>query len=149
MSYMSLFEKSARNSVAISVLNKLRHWLQGRQPAGLSDEEKNVMEEALEILESPQFEQMVIHSFQGLDNGLNSSVLPISIALKATIRQIEDVDQNVTASLQKLLSSDALPESEIDRNKIVDFLNQAIQVISDSNLNTGSNSFAMSHSRGL
>jgi hypothetical protein len=148
MSYMSLFEKSARNSVAISVLNKLRHWLQGRQPEGLSYEEKNVMEEALEILESPQFEQMVIRSFQGLDSGLNSSVLPISIAL-ATIRQIGDADRNVTASLQKLLSSDTLPESKIDRDKIIDFLNQAIQEISDSNLNTGSNSFAMSHSRGL
>jgi hypothetical protein len=147
---MSLFEKSARNSVAISVLNKMRHWLQGRQPAGLSTEEKTVMKEALEILDAPQFENMVVRSFQGLDSGLNSSVLPISIALKVAIRQVQNgEEQSIAVSLRDLLSLNNLPESKLERDAVIDCLNQAIQVISDSNLNISSNPLTKSYSRGL
>jgi hypothetical protein len=147
MSYMSLFEKSARNSVAISVLNKLRHWLQGRQPEGLSYEEKNVMEEALKILESPQFEQMVIRSFQGLGDNLDSSVLPIAIAITSSVKQMNDTKS--VESLKNLIESNTLPEIQKDKDEIISFLNQAIQVIGNSNLQMGSSSFVNSYSKGL
>jgi hypothetical protein len=147
MSYMSLFEKSARNSVAISVLNKMRHWLQGRQPEGLSCEEKNVIEEALEILESPQFEQMVIRSFQGLGDNLDSSVLPIAIAITSSVKQMNDT-RNVE-SLKNLIKSNTLPEVQKDKDEIISFLNQAIQFIGNSNLQMGSSSFVNSYSKGL
>jgi hypothetical protein len=147
MSYMSLFEKSARNSVAISVLNKMRHWLQGRQPEGLSCEEKNVMEEALKILESPQFEQMVIRSFQGLGDNLDSSVLPIAIAITSSVKQMNDTKS--VESLKNLIESNTLPEIQKDKDEIISFLNQAIQVIGNSNLQMGSSSFVNSYSKGL
>lgn len=57
MSYMNLHERTARSSVAITVLNNLRHWLQGRQGADLSDAEKQVILEAFDIIESQSFEQ--------------------------------------------------------------------------------------------
>jgi hypothetical protein len=147
MSYMSLFEKSARNSVAISVLNKMRHWLQGRQPEGLSCEEKNVMEEALKILESPQFEQMVIRSFQGLGDNLDSSVLPIAIAITSSVKQMNDTKS--VENLKNLIESNTLPEIQKDKDEIISFLNQAIQVIGNSNLQMGSSSFVNSYSKGL
>ena len=147
MSYMSLFEKSARNSVAISVLNKMRHWLQGRQPNGLSSEEKKVMEEALEILESPQFELMVIRSFQGLGDDLDSSVLPIAIAITSSAKQMNDT-KNVE-SLKVIIRSNTPPKIQEEKDEVIGFLNQAIQVIGDANLQMGSSSFVSSHSKGL
>jgi hypothetical protein len=147
MSYMSLFEKSARNSVAISVLNKLRHWLQGRQPSGLLDKEKNVMEEALKVFESPQFEQMVIRSFQGLGDNLDSSVLPIAIAIDSSVKQMNDT-KNIE-SLKNLIKSNTLPEVQEEKDEIINFLNQTIQFIGNSNLQMGSNSFVNSYSKGL
>jgi hypothetical protein len=150
MSFMSLFEQSARNSVAISILNKMRHWLQGRQPEGLSGDEKKVVAEALEIIDSPQFEKIVIRSFQGLDSGLSSSVLPISVALQTVRNQLQSPD-GITVSMNSIVSSNSPPESEVEKQKVIDFLNQAIEVISNSNLrvSAASNPLIKSYSKGL
>jgi hypothetical protein len=148
MSYMSLFERSARNSVAISLLNKMRHWLQGRVPEGLSDDERAVLKEALEVLNSPQFENIVIRNLQSVSSGLSSSILPISIALKVAISQTED-SQKITNSLGTLLSSSEAMASENVTAEVISVLNYAIQAVSDSNLRSSANPLIKSYSKGL
>ena len=144
MSYMSLLEKSARNTAAASLLNKMRHWLQGRQKDGLSSDERGVLLESLDVLESRQLDQMIIHSFRGIENPLNVSVLSISIALRNASEQ-EDCQ---LSKLKQLLESNQLPEDQSERENYINLLNQAIQVIGDSEIGLNSHSHKMPY-KGL
>jgi septum formation inhibitor-activating ATPase MinD len=144
MSYMSLFEQSARNSAAISLLNKMRHCFQDRQTDALSHEEKQAVIDALDILESNQLEQVVIHSFQGFGSGLRSSVLPLSMALFTASKG----DTDLTSKLRMLLSFDTHQEQG-EKEAIIKWLGQAIQVIGDSQPVATQNHFLRTHSKGL
>jgi hypothetical protein len=138
---MSLLEKSARNTVAASLLNKMRHWLQGRQPDGLSSDERQVLSESLGILESKQFDQMIIHSFRGIENPLNASVLSVSMALRNASEQGD-------CSLKKLLDSNQLPEDQAERDNYINLLSRAIQAIGDFEVGLNSRSQKMPY-KGL
>lgn len=116
MSFMSLFEKSVRSSAAISVLNKRRHALQGRSNSDLSSEELSVLREALENIESPHLDRMVVHNFQGLDTGLSSSVGPISVALSTAAEQR---DMGI-AELKELLLKESYSEIDPDKKRVVE-----------------------------
>ena len=146
MSYMSLLEKSARNTAAASLLNKMRHWLQGRQADGLSSDERQVLLESLDLLESKQFVQMIIHSFRGIENPLNASVLSISMALHNANGQDEDGCQR--SHLKQLLDSNQLPEDQATRENCINLLNQAIQAIGDFEIGVNSHSHKMPY-KGL
>ena len=126
MSYISLLEKSARNTLAASLINKMRHWLQGRQPDGLSSDERRVLLKSLDILKYKQFDQMIIHSFRGIDNPLDASVLSVSMALSAACKS-----ENLS-SLNQLLDSNQLPEDKAERDNYINLLNQAIQSIGEN-----------------
>jgi hypothetical protein len=126
LSYISLLEKSARNTLAASLINKMRHWLQGRQPDGLSSDERRVLLKSLDILKYKQFDQMIIHSFRGIDNPLDASVLSVSMALSAACKS-----ENLS-SLNQLLDSNQLPEDKAERDNYINLLNQAIQSIGEN-----------------
>ena len=104
----------------------MRHWLQGRQPDGLSSDERRVLLKSLDILKYKQFDQMIIHSFRGIDNPLDASVLSVSMALSAACKS-----ENLS-SLNQLLDSNQLPEDKAERDNYINLLNQAIQSIGEN-----------------
>lgn len=140
MSEMSYFEKTVRNTVAVSILNKTRHWMQGRPKSELSIEEKSVLKEALDILDKKQFNKMIVHSFRGIDDGLNSSVLSISDSFESTQYKNKDTIKNhLQASLESQFQLD-----QSQKDEIIDFLGKAIQSISDVTTSYESNPIMMS-----
>jgi hypothetical protein len=124
------FEQLAKESLAVSLLNKMRHWLQGRNQDELSISEHQVLEKVFEIIEFRRFEEMVVNSFQSTGFELSSSIVPISLAIYA----ITGDDSGKIAMLKKLLLITRLPDNESDKKSAIEFLNQAIQIIGEGSL---------------
>lgn len=146
MSYMSLLEKYARNTTAASLLNKMRHWLQERQVEGLSDEERQILIKSLDMVESKKFDQMVIYSLRGINSPLRASILPISCAFNIASKQLTKNSQ--LQKLRELLNSNQLPKEKGERESFIKLLDQAIQIISNSDM-APSPQFEKIHSKGL
>jgi len=82
MSSMSLLETNARYSVAISILNSFRHWLQGREEADFNDEDKEIFLESVDMNQSDKLSpKMILYSFQGFSNSEHSAAIELSEAL--------------------------------------------------------------------
>ncbi len=96
------------------------------------------------ILESRQFDQVIIHSFRGIENPLNASVLSISMALRNASRQ----ENYQLSNLKKLLDSNQLPEDQAEREGYINLLNQAIQAIGDFGIGLNSHFDKIPH-KGL
>jgi hypothetical protein len=134
MSYMSMFDQSTRNYTAISILNKLRHWLQGRGDNGLKESERHVLCEALEIVTSERFDKMVIHSLQSAGDNNSSSVLAISSALHKVLTS-KDNNMSLSDMLQleypmsNIVNSNVLSETPATITKCITLLNEMIEVI--------------------
>ena len=132
MSHMSLLETHARYSVAISILNKLRHWLIGRNGAPLGEEDKNILLESLEMSESQNLsDKMVLYSFHGFGSHQDAAAIELSDAITNVLEQ---VDQNKRRTyldaLRKALESediDALDPAETAL--AIEFVTQAMYVI--------------------
>jgi hypothetical protein len=113
MSYMTLFERSARNATAISLLNKTRHLLIGRDEEVLSDEEIDTLRSAINWINSPNLSQMVIHSFQGFEESRHSFALEIYEALNAAIEGTNsNALKTALPNLTSFLDKKQLEESE-------------------------------------
>ena len=86
MSYTSLFEEAARNTAAITLLNKYRHVLQGRSGIVLNPNEKKTIIEALTINEPKNLSKAIIYSLQGSGNDLSGSIPSIGRAIKKALQ---------------------------------------------------------------
>jgi len=142
---MSRFEKSARNSVAASILNKMRHWLQGREPGGLSDEERAVMEKALQLIATPSFSETVLHSFRGGVGGLSFATLAISNALYAAAQG----DTEILRTLERALAVNTASEGNLPHEAMIELLNRAIGATSHLDPISGHGSQHLMVSKGL
>lgn len=134
MSHMSLLEKTARNASAVSLLNKARHWLQQREEH-LTEEEKSILIEALEMNESKHYDKMVIYSFQGFGQGVKSTALQISSALNVSASAGNEIDgKNALNNMKKILTNGKNP-GELNgdiRDKGIVLLEGAMKQISGS-----------------
>jgi hypothetical protein len=132
MSHMSLLETHARYSVAISILNGLRHWLIGREGAALADEDKRVLLESLEMSESQNLsDKMVLYSFHGLGSHYQAAAIELSDAISKVLEQL-DADQRdrYLGALKNVLeSNDAHAIQNPDSELATKFVTRAMYVI--------------------
>jgi hypothetical protein len=129
---MSLLETHARYSVAISILNKLRHWLIGRDGADLGEEDKNILQESLEMSESQNLsDKMVLYSFHGFGSHQDAAAIELSDAITNVLEQVDQDKRRIYLdTLKKALESeniDALDPAEI--TLAIEFVTQAMYVI--------------------
>ena len=90
MSHMSLLETHARYSVAISILNRLRHCLIGRENA-VSKEDKDILLESLEITESEDLShKMILYSFHGFGSHRHAAAIELSDGVKKALEGTHD-----------------------------------------------------------
>lgn len=132
MSHMSLLQAHARYSVAISVLNRLRHWLIGRKSAGLREEDKDILMESLEISESKNLsEKMVLYSFQAFGSHEHSAALELSDALNKAVDLIgEDKRASALDAFKKALNSESLESLEqAEKEMAIELVTKTMYVI--------------------
>lgn len=148
MSYMSLFEKSAKNTAAISILNKVRHWLQGRKNSELRQEEKAAFLEASQHSKENRFENLVIYSLQGLGDDLLASAPQINAALTTAAREFRP-DDGLYDETIKAVSSAQVPSNEAKKRRMIEYLEFAVSAISNSGEEFAKPNPFSARSRGL
>lgn len=132
MSHTSLLQSHARYSVAISVLNRLRHWLIGRKGASLRKEDQDILMESLEISESKSLsEKMVLYSFQAFGSHENSAALELSDALNKALEVIgSDRAAAASNSFRKALeSSDLESLDRAEKELAIELVTKTMYVI--------------------
>lgn len=146
MSSMSFFEQSARNSAAMSILNKKRHFLQGRPGSSMTSEELDVLKEAITSIEKPNFEYMVVNNFQGVNIGLHSAITSVSVALRTAAEQ----SGIQVKELSKLLLDDEYLAQQPDKKSLAEkILSDAIQASSSFETSIENFENLDSYSKGL
>ncbi|MDQ5826817.1 MAG: hypothetical protein M3441_21790 [Chloroflexota bacterium] len=132
MSHKSSLQAHARYSVAISVLNRLRHWLIGREGAGLRKDDQDILLESLELSESRNLsEKMVLYSFQAFGNHEHSAALELSDALNKAL-EIIGGDRGVAASeaFKKALESGELESlDQAEKESAVELVTKTMYVL--------------------
>jgi hypothetical protein len=116
MSHMSILETQARYSVAISILNRLRHCLIGREDV-VRKEDRDILLESLEITESQDLsDKMVLYSFHGFGSHRHAAAIELSDGVKKVLENTDDKRRvDYLNALKKALESDdcrALGEKE-------------------------------------
>ena len=107
MSYTSLFEEAARNTAAITLLNKYRHVLQGRSGITLNPNEKKTIIEALTINEPKNLSKAIIYSLQGSGNDLSGSIPSIGRAIEKALELSQN--QNLPELIRDSTNGTKLP----------------------------------------
>jgi hypothetical protein len=139
MSHMSLLETHARYSIAISILNSLRHWLIGREGGSLRKEDRDIFLESLEISESPTLsDKMVLYSFHGFGSHQHSAAIELSEAINKVLEQFdESVRGAYLDALRRALEVEAPGDlNETEKGQAIAFVTRAMYVI-DSQEDTG------------
>ena len=129
MSYTSLFEEAARNTAAISLLNKFRHVLQGRNGITLDTKEKNAIKEALTINEPRHLNLAIIYSLQGGGNELKGSVPSLGRAIeKALEKNASDKKQLFELINDSIAGNIPSPEQKA---KTISFIETVMEIIGE------------------
>ncbi len=135
MSYMNLLETNARYSVAISILNSFRHWLEDREGTDFSEEDKEIFLESVDMNQEEKLSpKMILYSFQGFSNNEHSAAIELSDALsKALKKTCEDEKQEeCLESLKNILKSeDKSSIDPTDKDSIMKLVLNTMQIISD------------------
>jgi hypothetical protein len=142
MSHMSLLETHARYSVAISILNKLRHWLIRRDGAVLGEEDKSILLESLEMSESQNLsDKMVLYSFHGFGSHHVAAAIELSEAITNVLEQVDQEKRGAyLEALKEAIESDDIEALDPDETTLaIEFVTQAMYVI-DSKEETGTSS---------
>ena len=115
MSHMSLLETNARYSVAISILNRLRHCLIGREDV-VRKEDRDILLESLEITESEDLsDKMVLYSFHGFGSHRHAAAIELSDGVKKVLENTADKRGDYLNALKKAIASEdcrALADNE-------------------------------------
>lgn len=132
MSHKSLLETHARYSVAISILNSVRHWLIGREGASLRQEDRDVLLESLDISESPTLsDKMVLYSFHGFGSHQHSAAIELSEAVNKVLEQFDEaVRGEYSGALRKALEAESIGDlGGAERDLAVEFVTRAMYII--------------------
>lgn len=115
MSHMSLLETHARYSVAISILNRLRHCLIGREDV-VRKEDRDILLESLEITESEDLsDKMILYSFHGFGSHRHAAAIELSDGVKKVLEDADDKRVDYLKAFKKAIESEdcrALGENE-------------------------------------
>lgn len=105
---MNVTETNARFSVAISLLNNLRHWLIDREGAKLKKDEINIFLESIEMNKADKLSSnMILYSFQGFGDEEHSAAIELCDALAKTANKFsESGKETAVDQLIKLLRSE-------------------------------------------
>lgn len=132
MSHMSLLEANARYSIAISILNKVRHWLLGREGAFIEDDDKKTFLESLDINQNPVLsDKMILYSLQGFGNYEQSAAIELSEAIAGALKTVDLArKEEYIESLKKVLeSSDANSLDAVEKSCAMELVTTAMHVI--------------------
>ena len=135
MSYMSLIEKRAKCSISISLLNKVRHWFQGRESISLTEKDREIIRESLDFDKKEQFSKAILYSLQAYGDKHRSVAFQIGNVFNAALNLISDDEieqKKYIDSLKVSLGNDKL--TDIDNTHIIngiELLTKAIHVIGE------------------
>ncbi len=133
MSYMSLFEKKAKFSIAISILNKTRHWLQERPNTNLTDKDRDILTESLDLDTKEQFAKAVLYSLQGYRDKQKSVVVQLESAINSALElksKNPEEKEVYSKSLRKAFSTtDCKDLGDDTKQHATDLLTKAIHII--------------------
>jgi hypothetical protein len=140
---MSLLEAHARYSVAISILNRLRHWLIGREEA-VRKEDKAILLESLEISESEDLsDKMVLYSFHGFGSHQHAAAIEISDGVQKVLEENAAKRRDYLHALKKALEfADIRALDEGEKSLATELVTKAMYVI-DSQEDVSSQSIFM------
>ena len=131
MSHMSLLETHARYSVAISILNRLRHALIGRADA-VRKEDKEILLESLEITESEKLSgKMVLYSFHGFGSHRHAAAIELSDGVQTVLEGFADKRAEYLDALRKAIEFD-VQELEEDKKSLATELVKRVMYVIDS-----------------
>jgi hypothetical protein len=140
MSHMSLLETHARYSVAISILNRLRHWLIGREDA-VKQEDKETLLESLEISESENLsDKMVLYSFHGIGSHKHAAALELSDGIKKVLEENTRNRREYLGALKKAIESEDIRDLTEDEKSLATELVTKTMFIIDSQEDAGNQS---------
>lgn len=130
MSHMSQLEAHARYSVAISILNRLRHWLIGREEA-VRKEDKDIFLESLEISESEDLsDKMVLYSFHGFGSHQHAAAIEISDGVQKVLEENADKGRDYLHAVKKALElADIGDLDEGEKSLATELVTKAMYVI--------------------
>ncbi|MCG6552047.1 MAG: hypothetical protein L7F77_06945 [Candidatus Magnetominusculus sp. LBB02] len=117
---MSLIESGARNTVAMSALNKLRHKLQNREGVNMTSADYTLINKSIEICQSDRLtKDMIIYSFYSVGNITESSALELSDAIETAHNnlRVDNSDADFINSLKKVIDCLQLNEPITDGDK--------------------------------
>lgn len=140
MSHLNLFEMRARYSIAISILNKVRHWLIGRITTPIA-KEKEILRESLdfELEWEKKIPQAILYNFQSYNNKQQAAAIHISEALTEASAEISEESGRETLEIYNSLLRviDAAEIADIDKKDSAISLNlikRAMHIIGSSDL---------------
>jgi len=141
MSYMTKLEKHARQSVAMSVLNGMRHWLMGREESTFTDNQRAILRDALEFSEGASASgKMLFYSFRGIGRDKR----PASVQLYRALERASNINQaEADRSMQSIKHALEVSEnSRIDKESLdaaLDLIEKAMHLISSESKGSSKN----------
>jgi hypothetical protein len=126
--------------VAISILNRLRHWLIGREDA-VREEDKEILLESLEISESENLsDKMLLYSFHGFGSHKHAAALELSDGIKKVIEETTRNRRDYLEALKKAIESQDIRDlNEDDKSLVTELVTKAMFII-DSQEDAGNQS---------
>lgn len=135
MSHLNLFEMRTRYSIAVSILNKFRHWLLGRIDEQIS-KEKEIINESLVLGDKEKFLDSVLYSLHGYGNKERAAAVQISEVIDSALEFISPESEKkaeVFDSLKRTLKEDnAKNIRETDRKNSLNLITKSIHIIGSS-----------------
>lgn len=135
MSYMSLIEKRAKCSISISILNKVRHWFQGRESIILTNKDREIIRESLDFDKKEQLSKAILYSLQAYGDKHRSVAFQIGNVFNAVLNVISDDEieqKKYINSLKVALEKDNLTDiDDTDIKNGIELLTKAIHVIGE------------------
>ncbi len=134
MSQMSLVEKRARQTFAISLLNRLRHGLQqDRETANLLEKDISILKQSIEFNNVNEAEKLkvselaTLYNLQGGKDKERSASLSIAQIIHHELKK--DEGENLLKTLQLFVRNpDAIRDSEEDKKYLISFFKRAINL---------------------
>jgi hypothetical protein len=132
MSYLSLFEMRARYSIAISILNDVRHWLLGRSESDIS-KEIEILKEALDLEDKEKSTEWIMYRLQGYTDKKKAATAQISEVFQSALERFpHETDQRkqVMDSLRSTLNSKSISDiDKDDKERTLDLITTSIDII--------------------
>lgn len=148
MSSINLLEMNARYAVAISLLNKFRHWLQGREGAKFLDSDKDIFLESINMNQEDKLSpNVILYSFRGFGKNEHSAAIELSGAISQAINKTFNSDsQKAQTSIEKLKNiletKNFNSITEEEKEDVLKLVTGTMQVISDRTALKPDNSFS-------